>query len=127
MGKIDSDFFDIEFFGKATSGGKGCEADVTVSKNKNGMAFTFRNDIWEVIGERLRIGIKDNYLFFKPDEKYGWAVSARGQKNPNARYMKIAGANVPKGLETFVGDYDVQYMEPLGMYYIKKENNEQKK
>lgn len=96
------------------------EADVSISKLKNGINITFRNECWKNLGDRLVIAIKDNCVYFKQDNT-GWVLTTcKTTRTDGPHYMRIAGSSVPKDLYNFIGDYKLKVMDPLGLHYIQK-------
>lgn len=111
-------FLDLDFYGCNTHR-RGSKNDVSVSKNKHGWSFSFRNGVAKKIGDRIMFAIKGDYMFFKTD-KAGWALTQNKATTAETSYMKVKDSCVPN-LDDFIGDYDLKYMEPIGMYYIQKE------
>lgn len=111
----------LNFVGmKHSSGRNFSEADVSISKLKNGINITFRNECWKNLGDRLVIAIKDNCVYFKQDTN-GWGLSTcKTTKEDGPRYMRIAGSAVPKDLYNFIGDYELKVMNPIMLHYIQK-------
>lgn len=121
MGTYFSDFLDLDFVGKSKSTTRSSDSDVIITKVKSGYSITFRNKVWEKIGERIMIAVKGNYMFFKGDDE-GWKISIKKDANPGN--ISVVHSNAPAGIENLVGEYKLKFMEPINMYYIHKEEEE---
>lgn len=113
-------FFNLNFVGKA-HGMANCLKDITIAKTKDGASIAFRNGVHKKIGQCAVVAVKGDYVFFKEDLRNGWMLSPCGDKSKSDnRYMRVKQKFVD--LSEFIGDYDLLYMEPIGLYYIKKED-----
>ena len=112
----------LKWHGK-TAGLSRSGADVTIAKIKQGYSVTLRNGYSTKIGKHLMLAITDDCVFFKADTR-GYAVcftkkESTSDSEKRNGYLKITNPDID--LSEFVGDYPMQYFEPLGLYYISKE------
>lgn len=109
-----NDFFDgLDFKTKTHSASI---SDCSINKIAKGFSITFRNGLPDTIGSHISIAIKENTIFFKPDPK-GWAITHSNRVNG---YTQVR--NEIFDLTDFIGDYNIQYFEPLNIWYIQKED-----
>ena len=115
------------FNGLEWSGPGRCVGDSEVSINRiaKGYSITIRKNNFP---RRVVIAVKGNNVFFKKDDN-GWTVSSHKESSRsnngkgNNGYIQIAKNTMPD-LERFVGNYKLQYFQPLDTWYIeKKEDN----
>ena len=120
-------------------GQKGKNHDVTISKQKKGYGFTFRNDCVKKMSpngivERVEFAIvNEDTIIFCPS-KHGYALSIprhkdedgniKGTSNPSFTYAKSntgSDQKIVDVLENLVGDYELKYERHFKLYYISKE------
>lgn len=104
------------------------KADVSINRvfwdkqNSADMAYHFvlRNKAAS-IGDFVQIAIYKNRVLLRPGDQ-GLRLQSR-KDNPN-RYIKVKETKETEALKAFIGNYDIQFDEFYGLYYIEKEVKE---
>lgn len=114
----------FNWFSCPTNRDKAKSDDITIKRILSGgkpcINLTFRNDIWEIIGESIEFAIFKNRVVFR--EKKG-GLELKPNKNSKNRYAFV-GIRYPKEVEAlsdFIGDYSLNYDGFYEVYYIERE------
>ena len=100
--------------------GESSKSEVSVTKVSAGYAFTFRGKAADRIGSRVRVFVNKNAVFFPRCEDGGYAATL---KKNGARVVRVAESKAPAILNKFIGDYDLQFMAPVGVCFIQRDEN----
>jgi hypothetical protein len=100
--------------------GKSSTSEVSVTKVSVGYAFTFGGEAAVRIGSRVRVLVNNDAVFFPRCEDGGFAATL---KRNGTRVVRVVESKAPAILNKFIGDYDLQFMAPVGVYFIQRDEN----
>ena len=114
---------DINWVTKQKVAGFKSNADVTVTfsnkknEKKSNINITFRNNVWELLGDSVKFAIVKNRILFKecPVAQGGYVIGVNN--NAANRYLRVPNyTNLPRSV---TGDYELHYDTFLELYYVE--------
>lgn len=109
----------LTWYGKQKAYRRGCEFDVSIATNKQGVSITFRNDTFKHFKSgTVKISITEDSVLFMDGGKDGMKLT--DTHNPNSRVAKFYNKQVVDLLRTFTGDYELKYFKAVELHYITK-------
>ena len=113
------------------------DADVSITRhpaskscNKNGNKFrytlTFRNNTQKRFGEYIDFAVADTFIMLKQSTKADGGFKFQGLTSKLNPIVQLTENEATECLKDFIGDYAIKYDPKFKLYYIEKEEVDDK-